>query len=77
MVYLSRWEVNSLQSSSTLLVLKPETLLHKEVSMKERYNTSTVFKQNKQLIFTLKFHADIAAIFSQMGKIYNTMLPSA
>ena len=44
--------------------------------MKERYNTSTVFKQNKQLIFTLKFHADIAAIFSQMGKIYNTMLPS-
>ena len=45
--------------------------------MKERYNTLTVFKQNKQLIFNLKFHAGIAAILSQMGKIYNTMLPSA
>ena len=27
-----------------------------------------VFKQSKQLIWKLKFHADTAAIFSQMNK---------
>ena len=37
--------------------------------MKERYNTSKVFKQRKQLIWNLKFHANTAAIFSQMNKI--------
>ena len=39
--------------------------------MKERYNTSKVFKQRKQLIWNLKFHADKAAIFSQMNKTLN------
>ena len=46
-------------------------LLHKECSMKERYNTSNVFKQRKQLIWNLRFHADTAAIFSQMNKTLN------
>ena len=30
--------------------------------------TSKVFKQIKQLIWNLKFHADTVAIFSQMSK---------
>ena len=34
--------------------------------MKERFNTSRVFKQRTQLIWNLKFHADTAAIFNQM-----------
>ena len=33
--------------------------------------TSKVFKQRKQLIWNLKFHADTAAIFSQMNKTLN------
>ena len=43
-------------------------LHHKECSIKERDNTSKVSKQRKQLIWNLKFHADTAAIFSQMNK---------
>ena len=43
----------------------------RECSMKECYNTSKVFKQRKQLIWNLKFHADTAAIFSQMNKTLN------
>ena len=39
--------------------------------MKERYNTLKVFKQRKQLIWNLKFHADTATIFSQMNKTLN------
>ena len=34
------------------IYIKP---LHKECSMKERYNTSKVFKQRKQLIWSLMF----------------------
>ena len=37
-------------------------------SIKERYNTSKIFKQRKQLIWNLTFHADTAAIFSQINK---------
>ena len=33
--------------------------------------TSKVFKQGKQLIWNSKFHADTAAIFSQMNKTLN------
>ena len=40
----------------------PVKLLQKECSMKERYNTSKVFKQRKQLIWNFTFHADNAAI---------------
>ena len=36
--------------------------------MKERYNTSKVFKERKQVIWNLKFDADTTAIFSQMNK---------
>ena len=43
-------------------------ILYKECSIKERDNTSKVSKQRKQLIWNLKFHADTAAIFSQMNK---------
>ena len=39
--------------------------------MKERYNTSKVFKQRNQLICNLKFHVDTAAIFSKMNKTSN------
>ena len=43
-------------------------LHHKD---KERYNIKKVFKQRKQLIWNLKFHADTAAIFSQMNETLN------
>ena len=43
--------------------------LHKECSVKEHYITLKVFKQRKQLIWNLKFHADTAAVFSQMNVI--------
>ena len=43
--------------------------------MKERYNTSKVFKQRKQLIWNLKFHADTVAIFSQMNKNVKFTMP--
>ena len=46
-------------------------LHHKDCSMKERYSTKKVFKQRKQLIWNLKFHADTAAIFTQMNKMLN------
>ena len=36
--------------------------------MKERYNTSKVFQQRKQLIW---FHADTAVIFNQKNKTLN------
>ena len=52
-----------------ILITKEEkrtTLPH--CSIKERDNTSKVSKQRKQLIWNLKFHADTAAIFSQMNK---------
>ena len=39
--------------------------------MKEHYNISKVFKQRKQMMWNLKFHADTAAIFSQMNKTLN------
>ena len=32
-------------------------LVHKECSMKERYNTSKHFKQRKKLLWNLKSHA--------------------
>ena len=35
------------------------------------HNISKVFKQRKQLIWNLKFHADTAAIFSQINKTLN------
>ena len=35
------------------------------------YSIYKVFKQRKQLIWNLKFHADTAAIFSQMNKTLN------
>ena len=37
--------------------------------MKERYNTSKVFKQRK-LIWNFKFYTDTAAIFSQMNEAF-------
>ena len=46
-------------------------LHHKDCSMKERYSTKKVFKQRKQLIWNLKFHADTAAIFSRMNEKLN------
>ena len=46
--------------------------LYKECSMKALYNTtSKVFKQRKQLIWNLQFHAGTAAIFSQMNNTLN------
>ena len=50
-------------------------LLHKECSMKERYNNSKVFKQRKQLIWNLKFHADTVVIFREMNKTLKFTIP--
>ena len=43
--------------------------------MKECYNTPQVLKQRKQLISNLRFHADTAAIFSEMKKTLKLTIP--
>ena len=43
--------------------------------MKERINTSNVFKQRNQVIWNLKFHTETAAIFSKMNKTSKFTIP--
>ena len=55
-----------------LIAMRRSTEIEVQKQQKWLYfNTSTVFKQRKQLIWKLKFHADTAAIFSQMNKTLN------
>ena len=43
--------------------------------MKERINTSNVFKQRNQVIWNLKFHTETAAIFSKTNKTLKFTIP--
>ena len=60
---------------TSLTMKRKKNLFQKECSVTKRCNIPKVFKQRKQLIWKLKFHADTAAIFSQMNRTLKFTIP--